>query len=187
MQMSAPHSHHRRRRHALIHHHQETIFGSIDESYDPTQFCLDVMYDMKTVMIWGCHGGDNQMWVYLDQGQIFSPYASMCLDLIDGITANGGTVSLYQCSTQTAFLHPSNPHQTWHFRSNFGWGEWGVFYLTINGKNFCLHAGSRSNGTNVKIWPCEPRSTLWQQQKVFQTSTLVNIVMYEHSFQEINR
>ena len=124
------------------------------------------------------------MWVYLDQGQIFSPYASMCLDLIDGITANGGTVSLYQCSTQTPYLHPSNPHQTWNFRSSFGYG---VFYLTINGKDFCLHAGSRSNGTRVKIWPCEPTSTVWQQQEVFQQQKLVYIVMYEHSFQEINR
>jgi hypothetical protein len=46
----APHSHHRRRRHAPIHHHQETIFGSIDEGFDPTQLCLDVSwYDKKTV------------------------------------------------------------------------------------------------------------------------------------------
>jgi hypothetical protein len=46
----APHSHHRRRRHAPIHHHQETIFGSIDEGFDPTQLCLEVSwYDKKTV------------------------------------------------------------------------------------------------------------------------------------------
>jgi hypothetical protein len=46
----ASHSHHRRRRHAPIHHHQETIFGSIDEGFDPTQLCLEVSwYDKKTV------------------------------------------------------------------------------------------------------------------------------------------
>ncbi|GAA3028252.1 hypothetical protein Aglo01_34210 [Actinokineospora globicatena] len=74
--------------------------------------CLDANpntnYNGGTVYLWKCNGGNQQKWIYPNNGSsIQNVHSGRCLDVNPNTNYNGGTVYQWSCN--------GSPQQAWYF------------------------------------------------------------------------
>ncbi len=115
-----------------------------------TNKCLDVAgagtANGSNVLLWDCHGGDNQKWVWDAAGRLRPGHApQMCLDIEGNIHAVGQNIVIRDCNDPTV--------PTW---------------VEINGNlyaqttNVVITSGSGANGSNVYTdRPADTTNKIW--------------------------
>jgi hypothetical protein len=99
-----------------------------------------------TVTIQACTGAPAQQWSFKNgQLQIFG---SKCLDVTNGVNADGTKLQIYACDTSGA-----NKNQQWYYTTDnrLAW--------TDHGKCTDLTGGSTAVGTQIQIWTCTGGNT----------------------------
>ncbi|KAG8799927.1 hypothetical protein FRC16_004099, partial [Serendipita sp. 398] len=95
------------------------------------------------VVIADCTGGAEQLFTF-QNGQVTMYGGKMCLDVTDGVNADGTKLQIWQC-------YAGAPNQAWYY--NF-WDN--SLSWTNKGKCLDLTNWSLSNGNRVQIWGCSP-------------------------------
>jgi hypothetical protein len=119
--------------------------------------CLD-NYDGRgeegnPVVLWSCHGGDNQTWVSRADGEIYNPATGKCLDDTPG-GVDGKGLTLRTCSGadsqvfDVAGVHGPSPSPP----------VTGALELPDDGAG-CLDHGLSGEGADVRAWACTPDSS----------------------------
>jgi hypothetical protein len=91
------------------------------------------------VVLWECHGGNNQKWLLHEDGTIRSAIdSSMCLDLANSNTNNGNGILIWEC----------------HGGANQRWiVDGALLRSSVNEtKVFDVFGGNTANGTRIQIW-----------------------------------
>ncbi len=102
--------------------------------------CLDVEgndnSDGANLIMWDCHGEDNQQWTLSESGEVISELNGKCLD-----ATSSGNVVLWRCHGMD--------NQKWYVSSYYG-------QMTTDNGNLCLDIADMnlSSGANVIAWPC---------------------------------
>ena len=105
--------------------------------------CLDVINASKDtgaeIMMWGCHGGDNQRWV-LDGKNIVSVNSGKCLNVWENRTNAGAVVKQYHCDGGR----------------NSRWSYVNGSLRPDHAPNMCLdvYGNGTTNATKAVLWPC---------------------------------
>ncbi|MGI5380266.1 ricin-type beta-trefoil lectin domain protein [Streptomyces sp. CA-251387] len=92
------------------------------------------------VQLWGCNGGQNQVWQYNSIRKELVVYGNKCLDAYNRGTTNGTRVVIWDCNGQT--------NQKWNLNSDG---------TTTNvNAGLCLDAygAATANGTKLVLWAC---------------------------------
>jgi lysophospholipase L1-like esterase len=105
--------------------------------------CLDVSGASTTagaqIIIWDCHGGQNQQWTRTDAGEL-RVYGDRCLDVNGNGTANGTKVQIWTCNGSAA--------------QRFTFTAGGAVVGAGSGKCVDVNGGATANGTLVQLWEC---------------------------------
>ncbi|GGP87509.1 ricin-type beta-trefoil lectin domain protein [Saccharothrix coeruleofusca] len=105
--------------------------------------CLDVtgrQTDNGTgVLIWDCHGEDNQRWTRTAAGELRG-IGDRCLDVHGNGTANGTRVQIWECNGSTA--------------QRFSFTDGGEVVGAGSGKCVDVTGGGTANGVPVQLFEC---------------------------------
>ncbi|KAK1221733.1 hypothetical protein PQX77_015432 [Marasmius sp. AFHP31] len=113
------------------------------------------------VVIWDCNLNAEQDWIYTPAGtsssgaQPLKIFGNKCLDVKDGVNADGTKLQLWDCVNQS-------PNQLWISVTDntFQWA----------GTNKCvdLTDGNIANGNQLQIWTCDARNSnqKWSSQSI---------------------
>ncbi|KAJ7089318.1 hypothetical protein B0H15DRAFT_949292 [Mycena belliarum] len=93
------------------------------------------------VVVQPCNGSAGQSWT--KNGQTMIVYGSMCLDVIDGSTANGAKMQIWSCTPGSG---NANQRFTVTAGRNIQWVN--------KGKCLDLSDGSLASGNQVQMWGC---------------------------------
>jgi len=123
-----------------------------------TTKCLDIAGGKATkkagLQIWGCNGGDNQKFIWCNDGRIVSAINdNMCLDVPGGDPSQTSNLQIWPCDRADG--------QYWMYDGNAM-----AIYPYKTGEKMCMDVsgGSTSPGTRVINYPCSPGGK-WQAQK----------------------
>jgi WD40 repeat protein len=107
--------------------------------------CLDVKAanpDNGTpIILWTCHGGDNQQWKITPAGEIRG-LANKCLDVSGANSADGASITLWTCH--------GGDNQQWKITSA---GE----IRGIANKCLDVYGANSTDGTPIILWTCHGR------------------------------
>ncbi|KIM83559.1 carbohydrate-binding module family 13 protein [Piloderma croceum F 1598] len=98
--------------------------------------------DGSPVVLAVCTGGPDQLWTFTnDQVQI---YGNKCLDVTNGVNADGTKVQVWDCEIDIAF------------DQQFVYTPFGDNHLAWNNSGRCLDLpnGNLSSGNQVQVWAC---------------------------------
>jgi len=121
--------------------------------------CLDVKYADPNpgaeVILWPCHGGQNQLWAYFPDGSIRNQLnEGLCLDIAYADQSNGARLIMWPCNGQ------SNQGWLWEY-FNYPYAQ---FRTDLNNK--CLD-GDLYHADHVQVWEC-----LWDEWRKPQRNQL---------------
>ena len=114
-----------------------------------TSFCADVEGGSQNsgakLLLWGCHGGDNQQFIYkADTTELKVKHSGKCVDIPGGGSANGLQLQQYDCNNSGA--------QKWQKIINAD-GTY-TFKNPQSNKCFDLNGGSATAGNKIHLWDC---------------------------------
>ncbi|KAL1746240.1 ricin B lectin domain-containing protein [Schizophyllum fasciatum] len=146
---------------------------------DGTQMCLDAGVDIGdgvSMKIWQCYDNlPQQQWSYNSGDQHFSVGSGTeCLDLRDGVLANGAATQTWQCSS-------ANTNQKWTTSASLGNSttpttpamQGQVLHPNGNASKCLDVKGDAANGTPVDISDCDGATD--QKWILSRGSTSVNL------------
>ncbi|CCA67406.1 hypothetical protein PIIN_01237 [Serendipita indica DSM 11827] len=114
------------------------------------------------IVVADCTGGADQLFTF-QNGQVTMYGGSMCLDVTDGVNADGTKLQIWQC-------YQGSANQAWYY--NF-WDN--SLQWTGKGKCMDLTDWSLANGNRIQIWSCGTPTTQNQFWNVtFLASALPN-------------
>ncbi|KAJ1569475.1 hypothetical protein HK405_004173, partial [Cladochytrium tenue] len=133
--------------------------------------CLDFYLGSAvgtSMEIWDCNSGYNQQFIYTG-GQLVNRQTGWCLDVLNGVYANGQEVWLWTCNGANA--------QQWTIESNSGY-----YHVRATGTSYCLNdlTLDTDNGAKVALYACDTTTaSLWIPQsepEVFGSFSLESAV-----------
>jgi hypothetical protein len=107
--------------------------------------CLDIeessLDDGTKIIQWNCHGGDNQKWLFVSDGngyyQIKAKHSGKCVD--ESLTDNGATVSQYGCH--------NGGNQKWQLIKD----KKGYYQIKSKQSKMCLDVEESSNEDGARV------------------------------------
>ncbi|KAJ3549863.1 hypothetical protein NMY22_g728 [Coprinellus aureogranulatus] len=98
--------------------------------------------DGAAIILSTCTGAANQKWTFTGNNGNVVVFGNKCLDVNEGVNADGTKLHLWTCST-------NNANQNWYYSkwdNTLGW--------TGTGKCVDVEAGGQADGTLIQIWSC---------------------------------
>nr|WP_256489329.1 Ca2+-dependent phosphoinositide-specific phospholipase C [Pleionea sp. CnH1-48] len=122
------------------------VYFKLKPTHAPSK-CMDVSGSGSSngtkIHQWGCHGGDNQRFVYTAEGQLRPKHHNKyCVDFSSGSAGNGKKMHLWDCD--------GGDSEKWAITLN------GMFKSRSKNYSYCIDVPgwSTQNGTQWQLWGC---------------------------------
>ncbi|EAU85093.1 macrofage activating glycoprotein [Coprinopsis cinerea okayama7 len=127
--------------------------------------CLtaSALHDGAPVVISTCTGAASQKWVFTGNNGLVQTANNMCLDVTDGVNADGTKLQVWTCS-------PGNPNQNWWYDK---WSN----TLSWTDRWRCLDVtdGIQDDGNQVQVWGCWDKNP----NQIWSTGYMPNALPYQ--------
>lgn len=108
-------------------------------------FCLDVnngtSNNGETILMWDCHGGNNQKWRLDEKSRLVAAHSGKCLDVTGAQTGNGSRVIQWDCH--------DGDNQKWEYDA-----QGRLHPKHAQDKCLDISGDSNQNGANMIIHQC---------------------------------